>query len=166
MNFENPIKQNIPDEKEEKIQKLERDLKIERAGRKNIYQIARFAQMLRLRGKEIDLSDQEKEELLIKLENARKGEGGIKTVQGQEVPQGYEIARWLMLARILSVEKANLSEDDKSKILEAAFELKKQKNFIHLASLIKTAEILGINIGLEDLADDDKRRAEEEFKKM
>lgn len=147
---------------EQEVQGLEKALEAERAGGRSIYQIARFAQMLTLRGKDVALTPDEKREIADQLENARKDENRLLSVH-----QGYEIARWLMLAKVLEVsDRISVTEQDQEKMRQAAVHFKNEKNLLHLASLKKTVEFLGLEVDTSGLSEDEKVALENEFEKM
>ena len=117
--------------------------------------------MLKLRGESVELSKNEEEEIVKSLENARKDENRVLPVA-----QGYEIARWLMLATFFEIDNILISEQDKEKIIKGANEFKRNQDFTHLASLIKTSEFLGVEIDTSDLIGTQRRIVENEISKM
>lgn len=110
-----------------------------------IYVVARIIGVLQWQGCKDDLTAEEKKSLLKNLKLVR---GGHK-VLANWLPIGYQIARFLMLVRGLSVKQVSPTKRDIDRIRRAAY-CYKHKGDWHsrrqLRSLISTAKLIGITI--------------------
>lgn len=142
--------ENFDKESQAETQRLGEQLEDARREGRDIYQIARILQMLQARGIEAEATDEEVEEISSNLERARKGESR------RPLPRGYEIARWLMIQKTFTPEAVEITDEDRTAIAEAFEEYRAEKNFRQIASLVKTAEFIGVSTSLEGLTEGEK----------
>ncbi len=116
----------------------------------DVYNIARNLQMNKLQGLESESTPTEKAAIQAELANSRAGNGYLP------LPQGYQVARWLMIHKTLWPGTEQITEKDQTMMNEAAREFREAKNFWQLASLVHTAEYLGTTVTYEKLSEQEQ----------
>jgi len=137
------FREKIPEnqQKEEKLVSLEEELQRAREEKRDIYEVARLAQRLKGEGGEPNLTEKEWQEIGKELEKARANKSQ------RPLKQGYEIARWLMIIKVLGPEeKLKIPESDIRAIKKAAKEYQEEENFHQLESLRETCDFLELEI--------------------
>ena len=129
-----------------------------RRGRKenNIYLVARALPFLMSEGIDVAPTEQEKEQMLQKLGDARNNE----TEEFFKGVEGYMLARWLMLVNHFWPGSEPATEDDISAIKKAFEGYKKDENFHQMASLIQTGKEIGIIIDTSTLQENEMAEIE------
>jgi|GEM_PF-4732507 len=126
----------------------------------DIYDTARELQVKKMKGETVTLSTETAVSIRQSLQTARSG------VSQMGLEPGYERARWLMIATTLLSEEVSVTEEDIAAIQEAAAVYIAKRNFYQLASLIQTAEVVGISINLDSISESDQKEIDENLTKM
>lgn len=151
--MENGEKNNRISDRKSDVVQLNKELE---AARQNadIYQTARILQMLTLRGVAIPATEHELAQISENLERARRDEPHRALAP---LHRGYEIARWLMLKKVLDPESLRVTSGDEAAIREAINAYKDEENFYQIASLLRTCDSIGVTISLNSFSDQERR---------
>jgi hypothetical protein len=122
----------------------------------DIYLTARALPFLMHEGIDVSPTQEEKQEMLKKLNEARNGESE-EFFRGVE---GYMLARWLMLINHFWPDSEPPTHDDISLIQKAFKKYRSDENYHQLASLVQTAKEIGIELSTEGLSETERQEIE------